>query len=81
MNAEAQLFTPEQRRRNLVLGSLLGLLSLVLMVTFMIIFIRNGLPKDPVEWKRLQALKAENQDQPSIPTTAPAAPDGERGPR
>ncbi len=87
MNASASPFTPEQRRRNAVLGSLLGLLSLVLMVSFIILFKRNGFPKDPDEWKRLQAQQqAERADQQqAAPAAPPAAPDAaanaERGPR
>ncbi len=58
MSDAASALTPEQRRRNLVLGSLLGLLTLVLIGTFMIIFSRNGLPKDPATWNRLQQQTA-----------------------
>jgi hypothetical protein len=51
------LHTPEQRRRNLVLGSLLGVLSLVITAAFIVVFTRNGFPKDPQEWQRLQAQR------------------------
>jgi hypothetical protein len=53
--------TPEQRRRNVVLGLALGALSLALMVGFIILFSNRGLPKDPKEWKRLQAEQAAKQ--------------------
>ena len=58
MNPDQSPITPEQRRRNLVLGLLLGAFSLVLTVTFMIIFKRNGFPKDPTEWDRMQVKQA-----------------------
>ncbi len=58
MNPDPEPITPEQRRRNLVLGLLLGAFSLVLTVTFMIIFKRNGFPKDPAEWDRMQVKQA-----------------------
>jgi uncharacterized membrane protein required for colicin V production len=61
VNDQADPITPDQRRRNRVLGLLLGALSLVLMVTFMIIFSRNGLPKDPAEWNRQQLKQATSQ--------------------
>ncbi len=48
------LFTPEQRRRNLILGSLLGLLVIVMIASEMLMFRTNGFPKDPDEWDRLQ---------------------------
>jgi hypothetical protein len=48
----------ELRRKNLVLGLTLGGLSLALMVAFIIIFTRAGLPKDPKEWQRQQDAHA-----------------------
>ncbi len=47
--------SPELRRRNLVLGGLLGALAILLTALFVVIFIKNGLPKDPGEWRRLEA--------------------------
>jgi hypothetical protein len=68
--------TPEQRRRNAVLGSLLLAFVIVLTGTWMIVFKRNGLPKDPQEAKRLEALqqaqRAQLQPEPAPVQTQPA---------
>lgn len=45
--------TPEQRRRNIVLGLILGGIVLGMIVAFILTFRRHGLPKDPEVWKRL----------------------------
>jgi len=50
------LLTPEQQRKNRNLGLLLGGVSIALTALFFIIFVHRGLPKDPDEWKREQAL-------------------------
>jgi hypothetical protein len=74
VNAAAPDFTPEQRRRNAVLGSLLGALVLVLLITWMIIFTRHGLPQDPEEVKRLHAQgQAQQAQQPTPAAPAPQA--------
>jgi hypothetical protein len=70
-------FTPEQRRRNAVLGLLLAALVLVLMVTWMIIFSRHGLPQDPQEAKRLHAQGQAEQASPAATPTAPTDPAAE----
>jgi hypothetical protein len=41
-----------------VLGLILGSGFLALVVTCIIIFKANGLPKDPKEWKRLQEQRS-----------------------
>jgi hypothetical protein len=69
----AQGFTPEQRRRNLVLGSLLGILVLVMIVSEMLMFKANGFPKDPDEMERLQHRTVTDAPAPP-PAPAPAAP-------
>ena len=51
---DAPLFTPEQRRRNVILGSLLGVLVILMIVSEILMFKANGFPKDPDEWDRLQ---------------------------
>ena len=65
--------TGEQRRRNVVLGSLLLALVLVSIVSWMIMFSRNGFPKDPQEAKRLQALREAAQARPQGDATPAAA--------
>lgn len=84
-------FTPEQRRRNLVLGLLLGGFVLASIVAFMASFSRNGLPKSPSEVKRREArAQAEARDQaeapgqagPALPASTPAPdPSAELQPR
>lgn len=46
-------------RRNLRLGLIIGGLCLAQVVVFIIIFSRNGLPKDPKVWKEQQARQAQ----------------------
>ena len=71
------LFTPEQRRRNLVLGGLLGLLVLVMIASEMLMFKAYGFPKDPDEVERLQHRSpasdafAPRTEPPPPPTAAP----------
>ena len=40
------------------LGIALGLLVVALIVFFIIMFTRNGLPKDPDEWRRLEQQRS-----------------------
>jgi hypothetical protein len=47
------------QRRNLRLGLIIGGLCLVQMIVFIILFTRNGLPKDPDVWKEIQAREAQ----------------------
>ena len=49
-------------RRNIHLGLLIGGLCLVQIVVFMIIFSRNGLPKDPKIWKEQKARQAQQSE-------------------
>jgi hypothetical protein len=49
---------PRQRQQARVLGLILGGGFLALVVTCIIIFKANGLPKDPKEWKRLQEQRS-----------------------
>lgn len=49
---------PRQRRQARVLGLIIGGGFLALVVTCIIIFKANGLPKDPKEWKRLQEQRS-----------------------
>ncbi len=49
---------PQQRRRARALGLIIGGAFIALVVTFIIIFSTNGLPKDPKEWKRLQEQRS-----------------------
>jgi hypothetical protein len=80
---EGPLFTPEQRRRNIILGSLLGLLVIVMIVSEIAMFQANGFPKDPDEWDRLQhrstnadgSVPQPSQNQNSAPSgKQPGAP-------
>ena len=64
MSAADAPIPPALARRNLLLGLGLGGLSLALMVGFIIIFTHAGLPKDPKEWKRLQAAAAAGATTP-----------------
>ena len=50
-----------QAARNLRLGLIIGGLCLAQVVVFIIIFSRNGLPKDPKVWKEQQARQAAQQ--------------------
>lgn len=50
-----------QAVRNLRLGLIIGALCLAQVVVFIIIFSRNGLPKDPKVWKEQQARQAAQQ--------------------
>lgn len=60
------------RRKNLILGLVLGGLSFALMVAFIIIFTNMGLPKDPKEWQRLQDLKSAGEAVPDGAAKEPA---------
>jgi hypothetical protein len=51
--------TPTQNRRNWVLGGIIGALVLAQVVTFIILFSRNGLPKDPDVYQEQQARAAQ----------------------
>ena len=51
---EFRLVTPEQRRRNIVLGLALAGAAIAIVAVFMVQFTRHGLPKDPNVWKRLE---------------------------
>ena len=42
------------RRRNNLLGLGLGGLVIALVVVFIVVFSRKGLPKDPKVWKQMQ---------------------------
>ena len=53
--------TNPQATRNLRLGLIIGGLCLAQVVVFIIIFSRNGLPKDPKVWKEQQARQAAQQ--------------------
>ena len=64
------LLTPEQRARNRTLGLILGGVCIALTALFFIIFTYRGLPKDPDEWKREQAL----HDSQAATTVAEPAP-------
>ncbi len=46
-------------RRNLRLGLAIGALVVAQIVLFIILFTRNGLPKDPDIWREQQARAAE----------------------
>lgn len=48
-------------RRNLILGLTLAVLVLGLIVGFMVLFSRHGLPKDPALWRKMQHQQAEPQ--------------------
>lgn len=48
------LATPEQVRANRRLGLLLGALVVAVIITFICVFMRGGLPRDPGVWRRLQ---------------------------
>ena len=52
------LINAETRQRNQRLGLLLGLVVVGLVVTFIVLFTRHGLPKDPQVWRQLQAEEA-----------------------
>jgi hypothetical protein len=79
------LATPEQARANRRLGILLGLLVVAVVVTFICVFTRGGLPKDPGVWRRLQ-LEQSGDETPSkdpvgaAPTTPNLAPAQEPSP-
>ncbi len=53
----------KKARRNIHLGLLIGGLCLAQIVVFMIIFSRNGLPKDPKIWKEQKARQAQQLEQ------------------
>lgn len=42
------------RRRNIVLGLLIGAACILIITVLIIFFDRGGLPKDPQVWKRMQ---------------------------
>ena len=76
------LFTPEQRKRNIVLGSLLGLLVIVMIASEMLMFKTNGFPKDPDEWDRLQhrTMNADGAPQPPAQNQTSPTPDNAGAP-
>jgi hypothetical protein len=67
------------RRRVTRLGWTLGLACLALTVAFIIIFSRNGFPKDPKEYKRLQQAR-EAAGAPPADQQRADANQGERSP-
>jgi len=53
--------TPEQIRANRGLGLLLGALVVAVVFTFICVFMRGGLPRDPGVWRRLQLEQSSNE--------------------
>lgn len=51
----------EVRRRNLRLGLAVGGAVLALIISFIVAFTRNGLPRDPAVWKRMQGHEQSSQ--------------------
>jgi hypothetical protein len=49
------------RRRNLRLGLAVGGAVLLLIISFIVAFTRNGLPRDPAVWKRMQSHEQSTQ--------------------
>ncbi|HEV8176546.1 MAG TPA: hypothetical protein VGP44_02545 [Gemmatimonadales bacterium] len=69
-----ELSTPEQRRRNRILGWLLGAFVLAVVVGFMVLFTRRGLPKNPEVAERLLREQSAHAETP--PVDAPTTPVG-----
>lgn len=53
-----RLIDAAQRRSTIRWGVALGAGVLALTTLFVILFSKNGLPRDPEEWKRLERLKS-----------------------
>ncbi len=60
---KADVLDARKARRNIHLGLLIGGLCIAQIVVFMIIFSRNGLPKDPKIWKEQKARQAQQIEQ------------------
>lgn len=73
MNDQPVVTDPDAavRRANTRLGLLLGALVVAVVFTFIVVFTRGGLPKDPGVWRRLQL------EQSSTGATMPKDPVGE----
>ncbi len=72
-----ELSTPEQRRRNRILGWLLGAFVVAIVVGFMVLFTSRGLPKNPEVAERLLREESAHAGTPSVdaPTTPVGAGD------
>ena len=63
MSADGNPIDAATRRRNLLLGLGLGGFVIAVMVGFIVVFSRQGLPKDPKVWKQMQDQQ-QRKDQP-----------------
>jgi hypothetical protein len=70
--------TPEQQRANRRLGLLLGGLVIAVVIAFIGVFTRGGLPEDPGVWRRLRLEQSSSGatlpvgESPIVPSLAPA---------
>ncbi len=60
-DSEFRLVTPEQRRRNIVLGLVLAGTAIGIVAVFMVQFTRHGLPQDPEIVRRLERERSAAQ--------------------
>ncbi|MBA3685169.1 MAG: hypothetical protein H0W72_08015 [Planctomycetes bacterium] len=73
MTEMPELSTPEQRRRNVILGWKLGALVIAIVIGFMVLFTSRGLPKTPKVAERMLREESAN-DLPPTPAPAPSTP-------